>query len=214
MAGQKPPLDRSEWIGEVERATCARVAAPVSDRISPVDICVAVQAVLIQAKAPILVCDGGEFGQWAQSELSAPRRVINGVSGMIGGGIGYAIGSKAADPSATVIAMMGDGTIGFHLAEFETAARANLPFVAVVGNDQRWNAEHLIQTRTFGEDRRIGCDLSDARYDLAVAALGGFGAHVTQVDQLPDALTEALESGRPACINVEMEGFGAPSFRI
>ena len=39
---------------------------------------------------------------------------------------------------------MGDGTFGFHMAEFETAVRRNLPFVAIVGNDACWNAESQI----------------------------------------------------------------------
>jgi acetolactate synthase-1/2/3 large subunit len=135
---------------------------------------------------------------------------VNGVSGAIGGGIGYAIGAKAAAPSADVVALMGDGTAGFHLSEFETAVREGFPFVAVIGNDRRWNAEHELQRRNFGEDRMHGCILSGARYDEAVAALGGFGAHVTSPEDLSDALRDALASGRPACVNVEIEGLPAP----
>ena len=206
-------VNRSGWIERVRDALKARVKPPETDAISPVDICSVVQATLDQAQTPILVADGGEFGQWAQSGVKAKRRIINGVSGMIGGSLGYAMGAKAARPDATVIAMMGDGTVGFHLSEFETAARSGLPFVAVIGNDRRWNAEHLIQLNSFGSDRLIGCDLSAARYDLAVAALGGFGAHVTDKDQLAPALAEAVASRLPACVNVEMESFPAPVFQ-
>ena len=56
--------------------------------------------------------------------------------------------------SAPVIAVMGDGTFGFHMAEFDTAVRCGLPFVAVVGNDANWNAEHQIQLREYGPDAR------------------------------------------------------------
>ena len=105
---------------------------------------------------------------------------------------------------------MGDGTAGFHLAEFETAARAGLPFVAVVGNDRRWNAEHQLQLRNFGPDRLIGCELTNARYDLAAAALGGHGEYVTAPDQLDDALSRAVASGKPALVNVEIVGLAAP----
>ena len=51
------------------------------------------------------------------------------------------------NPAAPVFAVLGDGTIGFHIAEFETAARRGLPFVAMLGNDARWNAESQIQLR-------------------------------------------------------------------
>jgi acetolactate synthase-1/2/3 large subunit len=106
---------------------------------------------------------------------------------------------------------MGDGTAGFHLSEFETAVRNDLPFVAIVGNDARWNAEYQIQLRDFGENRLIGCELSPTRYDLAVVGLGGHGEYVTSLDQLTGALQRALESGLPACINVEIEGLAAPA---
>ena len=170
-----------------------------------------VQAVVNEVENPILVCDGGEFGQWAQAGVSAPRRVINGVSGAIGGGLCYAMASRVADPTATVFALMGDGTVGFHFAEFETAVRENLPFVAIIGNDQSWNAEHQIQLRDYGPDRLHGCTLSDARYDQAVSAMGGFGAYVESLSDLTDAIRSAVASNKPACVNVKMTGRPAPT---
>ena len=91
--------------------------------------------------------------------------------------------------------MLGDGTFGFHLAEFDTAVRAGLPFVAVVGNDACWNAEHQIQLKTYGRERAHGCELLPARYDQAAAALGAHGEHVTRAADLPAALERALARG-------------------
>lgn len=205
-------LDRRGWIARVGDLRVQRIAGPEQTEISPHDICRAVQTHIDQLGDAILICDGGEFGQWAQAGVQASRRIINGVSGVIGGGIGYAIGAKASDPALPVFALMGDGTVGFHLSEFETAVRADLPFIVVIGNDRCWNAEHLIQARSFGASRQFGCELSTARYDLAVAALGGFGAYVTSPEQLGPALEAATKSGLPACINVAMAGWPAPSF--
>ena len=175
-------------------------------------LCQGVQELLDRTDDPILVSDGGEFGQWAQAIVSAPTRVINGPSGAIGGGICYAIAAKLARPDATVVALMGDGTAGFHFSEFDTAIRAEADIVAVIGNDARWNAEHLIQKRDYGEQRLIGCELNQTRYDLAAAGLGCFGEHVTSQIQLAGALDRAVKSGLPSCVNVEIEGFGAPNF--
>lgn len=212
IAWAGPEKDRRNWIDHTATLFQERIQAPAGDGVSPQDICRSVQTQIDQLGRATLICDGGEFGQWAQAGVQAPRRVVNGVSGIIGGGLCYAIAAKAADPTSQVIALMGDGTIGFHLSEFETAFRAGLPFVAVVGNDKRWNAEHMIQTRSFGADRLIGCDLTNARYDQAVEALGGFGAYVTKPEQLDAALSQAVGSGRPACINVAMRGLPAPTF--
>ena len=210
LATGAPPDRDGSWRDRVQAACLRRDQTHGQDVIHPNDISAAVQAVLEQADAPVLVCDGGEFGQWAQAGVTAPRRIINGVSGAIGGGLCYAMAARAADPTATVVAMMGDGTAGFHFAEFETAIRENLPFVAVIGNDLRWNAEHQIQMREFGADRTHGCGLSEARYDEAVRALGGFGAFVTKAEDLPEAMQQAVASGKPACINVMIDGQPAP----
>ena len=196
----------------VETATVG-AAAEAAVRFHPRLLCEAVQRVLDAAAEPILVCDGGEFGQWTQALCTAPVRIVNGLSGAIGGGLCHALAAKLARPRATVVAMMGDGTAGFHFAELDTAVREGAAFVTVIGNDFRWNAEHQIQLREYGPDRLIGCDLApSARYDLAAAGLGAHGEHVTDPPDLDAALARALASGRPACLNVEIDGVAAPVF--
>ena len=84
----------------------------------------------------------------------------------------------------------------------------------MVGNDARWNAEHQIQLRDYGADRAHGCSLAPAtRYDLVAAALGGHGEFVQDAAELPAALERAFASGRPACVNVLIEGQPAPVVR-
>jgi len=82
--------------------------------------------------------------------------------------------------------------------------------VMVIGNDLRWNAEHQIQLRDYGEGRLSGCDLTAARYDLAAQAIGAHGEFVTEAAELRPALERAVASGRPACVNVMIEGLPAP----
>ncbi len=204
-----------QWRAEVtahvaHRSFSADDTVP-SGRITPAQLCAAVQRQIDQAAHSVMICDGGEFGQWAQAATRADRRVINGISGAIGGGLCYALGARLAAPEAAIFALMGDGTVGFHFAEFETAARAGLPFVVVIGNDERWNAEHQIQLRAYGPDRLIGCGLSGARYDLAAQGLGAHGEYVTELADLDAALERAVHSGKPACVNVRIEGLPAPS---
>jgi len=210
-AGEAPA--RGEWRGRVAEALAFRTRPQPDGALLPHEIASVVDAELAKAGDPILVCDGGEFGQWAQGFASARARVINGTSGAIGGSIAYAIGAKIARPEATVVAMMGDGTAGFHFAEFETAARERAGILAVIGNDQRWNAEYQIQLRDYGPNRTIGCELSpDARYDIAAAAFGCHGEHVESREGLAPALSRALGSGLPSCVNVAMQPIPAPVF--
>jgi acetolactate synthase I/II/III large subunit len=184
-----------------------------SAKLHPLELCRAIQPVLAASPDAIFIADGGEIGQWAQAGISARRRVINGVAGSIGAGLPFALAARAVEPQAPVIAVMGDGTFGFHMAEFDTAVRHNLPFVAVVGNDASWGAEHQIQVRDYGADRAHSCNLLPTRYDQVAAALGGYGELVTDSAALAPAVSRAIASGKPACVNVMIEPHPAPVVR-
>jgi acetolactate synthase-1/2/3 large subunit len=204
------------WAAEVAAAIAHRPAAwatlaGADARVHPAQIGRAVQGFIDRQREAVLVADGGEFGQWAQACVQAPERVINGVGGSIGSAIPFAFAARVARPSASVVALLGDGTFGFHLAEFDTAVRERVPFIAVVGNDACWNAEYQIQVNTYGAPRAQGCTLLPTRYDRVVEALGGHGQHVTNGADLPAALERAAASGLPACINVALDGKPAPT---
>ena len=221
LIARAPPRNErlEDWRQEVATALAYRpaewatLASESAGKVHPVEVCRAVQAFLDHAPGAALVCDGGEFGQWAQSIRTTGRRVINGVAGAIGAAIPFAIAARAAGDSSPVIAMMGDGAFGFHMAELDTALRYNLPIVVVVGNDAAWNAEHQIQLRAYGANRAHGCELLPTRYDLVVEALGGHAELVTTALDLPAAMERALASGKPACLNVMIERVPAPVLR-
>ena len=199
------------WREEVRAAVAFRPAE--WDALPTVRALRALQPVLDEHADAVFVCDGGEFGQWAQACLSAPHRVINGVAGSIGAGLPFAAGARCAVNGAPVLAFMGDGTFGFHPAEIDTAVRHGLPFVAIVGNDARWNAEYQIQLRAYGRERLVGCELLPTRYDEVARAFGGHGEHVTDPAELVPAVRRAIASGRPAVVNFEIEGRPAPVVR-
>jgi acetolactate synthase-1/2/3 large subunit len=189
----------------------ARASSP--DRMHPVEMCRAVSDFVKKHPGATFVSDGGEIGQWAQALVKTDRRLINGVAGTIGVSLPFAMAARLAHPDLPVVAVMGDGTFGFHMAEFDTAVRNDLPVIVVVGNDARWNAEYQIQLRQYGAERARNCDLLPSRYDRVVEALGGFGALVTSAADLPEALERASDSGKPACINVMIESVAAPVIR-
>ena len=210
----------SPWIAEARAALDSRpaewrsIVSQTPGRLHPAEVFRALRPFVERDADTVLICDGGEFAQWAQSMLPLRRRLINGVTGSIGSSLSFALAARMIEPRAPVFAVLGDGTIGFHIAEFETAARRGLPFVAVLGNDARWNAESEIQRRDYGANRMHGCELLPARYDQAVAAFGGHGEYVDNAEALPGAIERALASGKPACINVMIESIAAPSIRL
>ena len=207
------------WVEKVREAVAYRPASWLEPQVAkpgtmhPLDMCAAIKPFVDANADSILITDGGEIGQWAQATLTARRQITNSVTGSIGASLPFAIAARTVEPEAPVVTIMGDGTVGFHLAEFETAVRHGLPFVAVVGNDQCWNAEHQIQLRDYGADRAHGCELEPAAYHKVCEALGGFGAYASTRDELAAAMEAAIASAKPACINVALDGRAAPSLR-
>jgi acetolactate synthase-1/2/3 large subunit len=208
------------WLTEARALMSDRPAAWASlksqtkGKVHPAELFQALKPYVEKNPDAILICDGGEFAQWGQAILSNDRRMINGVAGSIGSSLPIACGSRVVEPDAPVFAVLGDGTFGFHMAEFETAVRLKLPFVAIVGTDCRWNAEYNLQVRDYGPNRTYGCELDPTRYDLVVNSLGGHGELVENIADLHGAIERAMASGKPACVNVMIESIPSPVVRV
>ena len=215
-SARERPWQRSAWADEVGRAGAALppewepLAREERSPIHPLKVCAWLQPML--RDRGVLVMDGGEFGQWAQAGLEAETRLINGLSGSIGSAIPLAMAAKVVHPDRTVVAVLGDGTFGFHAMEMDTAVRHRLPIITVVGNDARWNAEHQLQLQHYGQERAIACELLPTRYDRVVEALGGHGEFVERPEDLGPALARAAKAGKPACVNVMIDGVAAPTY--
>jgi acetolactate synthase-1/2/3 large subunit len=218
-AASAKPRDGA-WHAEARAALDNRPAAWASikgqseGRLHPAEVFRALHPYVERDPDTVLIADGGEFAQWGQSMLPVKRRMINSVAGSIGASLSFANAARMVEPKAPVFVVLGDGTIGFHISEFETAVRRNLPFVAILGNDAMWNAESQIQLREYGKDRMHGCELLPTRYDLVVQGFGGHGELVTKAADLPSAIERALASGKPACINIMIESHAAPVIRL
>jgi acetolactate synthase-1/2/3 large subunit len=213
-------LPDTAWLAEARRARDMRpaswrdVVSQTPGRLHPAEVFRVLRPFVERDPDAVLICDGGEFAQWGQSMLPVRRRLVNGVAGAIGSSLSFALAARMVESNAPVFAVLGDGTIGFHIAEFETAVRRGLPFVAILGNDARWNAESEIQRRDYGANRMHGCELLPVRYDQVVRSLGGHGEYVERAADLSAAIERALASGKPACVNVMIESTAAPALRI
>jgi acetolactate synthase-1/2/3 large subunit len=210
--------DVDGWLQEVASAIAYRPAAwkelaPRDGRLHPAQIFLPLQELLDGHPDSILVSDGGEIGQWAQACLRAPNRILNGVAGSIGAGLPFALAARVAKPNVPIIAVMGDGTFGFHSAEIDTAVRYGLDFVLLIGNDARWNAEYQIQLKDYGKDRTIGCELLPSSYEKVCQAFGGHGELVTNSDEMLPAVKRAIASKLPSCLNILIESLAAPNIK-
>ncbi len=210
-----PAARGSEW-----KAAVARLDDPAEEEdsvtampagIRPLQVALLVREFL--APDDVIVLDGGEFAQWIRFGLrDIPNRVLwNSKLGGIGGSIPLAVGIAAAGHRGRTIVFVGDGAAGYHLSEFETAARHGLPFVAIVGNDGRWAAEWHMQVSRYGAARALATDLSPARYDVVARGLGATGDDIHDLASLRAALAARLAEGRPACLNVHVPSLPSPA---
>ncbi|NNE79198.1 MAG: thiamine pyrophosphate-binding protein [Silicimonas sp.] len=124
--------------------------------------------------------------------------------GLVGFGYAAALGAQAASPDRPVISVIGDGGFGFTMTEITTAVRYNLPVVAVVLDNGAWGAEKAYQMEFFG-GRLLGAEIDSPAYDAIARECGAVGHHVTEPEALGPAVANALASGRPAVIHVEID---------
>jgi acetolactate synthase-1/2/3 large subunit len=149
--------------------------------------------------------DGGEAASWAGDcvRVSGPGRVqSHGYLGCLGIGPGFAIGLQTAFPARRVMLVTGDGSMGFHLQEFDTMIRHRLPIVTVVLNNRVWGMCLHGQQIMFGQNYNVITRLGDTRYSEVARGFGCHSEYVTRFDEIAPAIERAFESGKPACVEI------------
>jgi len=155
----------------------------------------------------ILLIDGGSIGQWAHQLLSDryPGHWLTcGRSGVVGWGIGGAIGARLAFPDRRIILLSGDGAFTFNVADLECAVRQNLPFVAIVADDQGWGITRTGHVRQFGQ--AISSSLGPIAFDRLAESLGARGEAITQPGEIRGAIQSALDRNAVSVIHVPVAG--------
>ena len=172
---------------------------------SPVPPGVVCGAVVREAgRDAILISDGGDSHTWAITTFPAYQPgsylATHDALGTIGVGVPYALGAKAAAPNRPVVLCIGDGSFGFGALELETASRNNLPFTAVIMNNGGWGNIRHEQGRQFSETDAT--KLTVASYEKIAEAFGGHGERVDDAAAVGPAIRRAIDSGKPAVVNV------------
>ena len=203
--------EHSEWDNTLRSAYKAFLTTELelkekpSDPIHPIRL---VAKVLEQfGRDAYYVSDGGDTSYYGLTGfLSDNRAGVNVPSGSLlgclGTGIPFALAAKLAHPDKPVVLLQGDGSFGFNAMEFDTAVRHNIPIICIVNNDCCWGMIKHSQEMSIGADRCTCADLGMRHYEKMVEGLGGYGELVTSDEEIIPALQRAVESGKPACINV------------
>jgi acetolactate synthase-1/2/3 large subunit len=192
------------WRGRLSAEETVRAqkqeAALATDQvpIHPLRLCKEVRDFI--DRDTILVVDGQEilnFGRQSIPSYRPGHRLNSGPFGIMGVGMPFGVGAKAAKPDHKVVVLHGDGSFGLNAMELDTAVRHDLPVLVIISLNGGWTADP--------EKTKPGRDLGYTRFDKMAEALGCHGEFV----ETPEAIRPALEraaaavaAGRTALVNV------------
>jgi len=187
--------------GEAKKRLRAGGNYPTDGDIHPLRLCEEVKN-FMQREA-ILSVDGQEilnFGRQSIPTFVPGHRLNSGPFGTMGVGLPFAVGAKAAKPSAQVICLHGDGSFGQNAMELDTAVRHKLPLLCIISLNGGWTADP--------ERNKPGRDLGYTRYDKMAEALGCYAEYVEEPEGIRPALQRAwkkVEEGMVGFVNVKTD---------
>ncbi|MES2148469.1 MAG: oxalyl-CoA decarboxylase [Pseudomonadota bacterium] len=215
----KPDNAWTGAIAERKDKNLSKMAAMLSQNPSPMNFHSALRAIrdVLKTRPDInVVNEGANTLDYARSiiDMYEPRkRFDSGTWGIMGIGMGYAIGA-AVITGKPVVAIEGDSAFGFSGMELETICRYDLPVVTIVFNNNGVYRGTDINP-TGGKDVAPTVFVKNARYDKMIEAFGGVGYHVSTPEEMTRALVEAIASGKPTLINAVIdEAAGTESGRL
>jgi acetolactate synthase I/II/III large subunit len=216
LLGHEGKLGRAErpaWLEELRaeeaRRTAARDAAAGSDASPVHPLRFAREVARWVDPDAIVIGDGGDVVAHTAGQVRVDRPghwMDPGPFGCLGVGAPFAMAAKHVHPDKQVLVVYGDGSFGFNGMEYEAAARQQLPFVGIVGNDGAWGEMKAFHERAYGAEGMVAQDLSqDTAYERVAEALGGYGERVERPEDIRPALDRAAASGVPALVNVILD---------
>jgi thiamine pyrophosphate-dependent acetolactate synthase large subunit-like protein len=119
----------------------------------------------------------------------------------VGGSFPIAMGAKVAQPQRPVMVTVGDMGMMCNIGELETAVRENIPVVCVVFNDNGLANERAYQNELYG-GRFFAVDYGHVDFAALARNFGAHGERVEEPGDLEPALRRALDSNRPAVVDV------------
>ena len=153
----------------------------------------------------IITTDAGNFAGWATRFLnfSEGQRYIGPTNGAMGYSVPAGVGAKIAFPDRMVVSMVGDGGFMMTGQEIATAFHHGVAPIVMVFNNQMYGTIRMHQERSYPW-RVSGTALTNPDFSKYIEAFGGHGEVVTDTAAFGPAFRRAVESGKPALIELRV----------
>lgn len=198
----------TEWTAHRARTAENAVAGP---GLHPVTLIEAVASAAPDGTT--FVTSHGNIDFWADETLmidGAGSYLRSGQSGTLGAEVPYGVAAALINQAPTIV-FVGDGGIGYAVAELDTAARYDAPVLIVVADDQQWAAIALPQARQYG--RTVELDLPAREWTAVATGLGAQARRASTAEEIRVAVRELIGSGRPGLLHVPIRAVESPYMR-
>ena len=211
---------RAAAIGELSAAQRAVAQQRLEERwdMSPMSAERMMHEVASVMPADVLLADDSVTTRdaiHAAMSFDKPGTVFGERGGALGWGMGGALGLKLANPDKPVVGVIGDGSSMMTVQALWTAATYNIPVVYVICNNRAYRVLKLnmnvYKRDILGESdprsRYLAMDFPIPMNLAGMAeAMGVYGRSISDPTEIAPALTDALDSGEPALLDVSIDG--------
>ena len=164
-------------------------------------------------RTAVVAADASYSTIWMGNYLRARRpgqRFLSprGLAGL-GWGVPLALGAKAAQPDASVVALVGDGGFGHVWSELETAVRERLPIVVILLDNGILGFQKHVELVQFGE-HTTATDFAPVDHAAIARACGAEAVRIEAPADLAPALAKALDSGSTWLVEVRCDPDARP----
>ena len=148
-------------------------------------------------------------------DFDEPGSLLGITGGALGWGMGGAMGVKMANLDRPVIGIIGDGSAMMTVQALWTAANSDIPLVYVICNNAAYRVlklnMNLYKSEILGEENPqseyIAMDFPTPFNIAAIAeAMGVHGVKIDDPAAIGPALSAALASGKPAVLDISIDG--------
>jgi acetolactate synthase-1/2/3 large subunit len=137
-------------------------------------------------------------------EYKAYRTQLAPTSGSMGYGLPAAIAAKIAHPGRAVVNFQGDGCFLMTGQELATAVQYGLAIVTIIANNGMYGTIRMHQEREYPR-RVVGTTLINPDFAAYARSFGAEGYTVEATADFAPALKSALQSNRPAVIELKLD---------
>jgi len=208
VLAQLPPIDGSRWADWAREANADYVAQS-EPTVTPGDLQMGEVMRYLRDTLPadaIVTNGAGNYTVWIHRFYRYRRfgTQLAPIAGSMGYGIPAAVAAKLRDPDKTVVAFAGDGCFLMNAQEIATAVQYQANIICIVVNNGMLGTIRMHQERHFPE-RVLGTDLVNPDFAAYAQAFGGYGEVVERTSDFPGAFERALQSGKPAVIELRVD---------